>query len=54
MRKSLFMTAIVVLAMVAMPAKAQKSRILEDGGSGPYKAIMMEEGTLTTHTIFRP
>ena len=36
------------------PARAQKSRIVEEGGSGPYKAVMMEEASLPTHTIFRP
>ena len=29
--------------------QAQNSRIVEEGGSGSYKAIMMEEPTLTTH-----
>ena len=36
------------------PARAQKSRIVEEGGSGPFKAIMMEEASLPTHTLFRP
>ena len=36
------------------PAQTQKSRIVEEGGSGPYKAIMMEEASLPTHTFFRP
>ena len=54
MRKNLFFAAVAALALVAVPAKAQNSRIVEEGGSGPYKAIMMEEATLTTHTIFRP
>ena len=54
MRKNLIVSAIAMIAMVAVPAKAQNSRIVEEGGSGPYKAIMMEEPTLTTHTIFRP
>ena len=54
MKKYLFMAAAAVLALVAMPVKAQNSRIVEEGGSGPYKAIMMEEATLATHTIFRP
>ena len=54
MRKILFMAAAAVLALVAVPVQAQNSRIVEEGGSGPYKAIMMEEATLTTHTIFRP
>ena len=48
------MATVAVLAMLAVSARAQNSRILENGGSGPYKAIMMEEATLTTHTIFRP
>jgi len=30
------------------------SRIVEDGGSGPYSALMVTDSTLTTHTIFRP
>ena len=54
MRKDLFFAASAIMAMVAMPIQAQNSRIVEEGGSGPYKAIMMEESSLTTHTIFRP
>lgn len=30
------------------------SRIVEDGGTGMYKAIMLSEESLPTHTIFRP
>ncbi len=30
------------------------SRIIEDGGTGPFKAIMVSESSLSTHTIFRP
>jgi len=30
------------------------SRIVEDGGTGPYKALMVSDSTLATHTIFRP
>ena len=36
------------------PGQAPKARIVEEGGSGPYKAVMMEEASLATHTIFRP
>ena len=54
MRKNLFFAALAAMAMVAVPMQAQNSRIVEEGGSGPYKAIMMEEASLTTHTIFRP
>ena len=54
MKKDLLFAAAAVMALVSMPVQAQNSRIVEDGGSGPYKAIMMEEASLTTHTIFRP
>ena len=30
------------------------SRIVEEGGTGPYKAIMKEEVTLEAHTVFVP
>jgi hypothetical protein len=30
------------------------SRQVEDGGTGPYKAIMLSDNSLPTHTIFRP
>lgn len=36
------------------PAKLQVSRVVEDGGTGAYKAIMYTDTGLTTHTIFRP
>lgn len=36
--------------MVAQP----KSRILEEGGTGPYKAIMTEVEGLAEHTVFMP
>lgn len=32
----------------------QKSRRIEDGGTGPYKALMISEESLPTHTVFRP
>ena len=54
MKKDLFFAVAAVMAFAFMPAQAQNSRIVEEGGTGPYKAIMMEEATLTTHTIFRP
>ncbi len=30
------------------------SRVIEDGGTGPYKAIALQEASLATHTVFRP
>lgn len=30
------------------------SRVVEDGGTGPYSAIMTTYGSLVTHTVFHP
>lgn len=35
-------------------ARGPKSRIVEDGGTGPFKAIMKEEASLSEHTVFVP
>lgn len=39
-----------------MPLSAQEaaSRIIEDGGTGKYPAVMMTDASLPTHTLFRP
>ena len=31
-----------------------KQRVVEDGGTGPYKAVMKQEPTLWAHTVFVP
>lgn len=36
------------------PAARPTSRVVEDGGTGAYSAIMLSESTLPTHTVFRP
>jgi predicted esterase len=36
------------------PANETVSRTVEDGGTGPYKSILVGDSTLATHTIFRP
>lgn len=49
--------AVVLLAAVGMsmtPDDQQKSRLVEEGGTGPYKAIMKDEATLKAHTVFVP
>lgn len=40
----------------AAPAASTEtaSRTVEDGGTGPYKALMASDKTLATHTVFRP
>src|SRR5690554_4742513 len=43
--------------LTAQPANhsgIQATRVVKDGGSGAYKAIMYTDGSLQTHTIFRP
>lgn len=30
------------------------SRVIEDGGTGPFKAVMASDRTFATHTVFRP
>ena len=37
-----------------MEALPKDSRVVEDGGTGKYSAVMCSEKTLPTHTIFRP
>lgn len=34
--------------------KETTSTVIEDGGTGPYSAVMVSDGSLATHTIFRP
>ena len=43
-------------ALVFFQANAQEvaQRVVEDGGTGDYKAIMISEPSLSTHTVFRP
>ena len=51
-------TILTVIAIVAgclsLMAQEVKSLIVEDGGTGPCKAIMKEEATLPAHTVFVP
>jgi hypothetical protein len=64
MKQIKFITTVSFLALSALgPLKAQTSqvpsirpvsRLIEDGGTGQYKAIMSSEATLPTHTVFRP
>ncbi|WP_346860599.1 hypothetical protein [uncultured Draconibacterium sp.] len=47
---------VVLAAVFAIQLTAQESasRVVEDGGTGEYKAIMISEPSLATHTVFRP
>ena len=51
--------AVLVLAgifafLIAVPTFSQEKRLVEDGGTGSFKAIMITEPSLLTHTVFRP
>jgi len=41
-------------AQESASAVQPSSRIVEDGGTGPYPALMISEATLPSHTVFRP
>lgn len=56
MKKSIFKAAALAffVSMQTLSAQDVTSRIVEDGGTGKYSAIMMTEASLPTHTVFRP
>ena len=44
----------VMFSISALFSQQTKSRIIENGGTGKYSAIMLSDTLLPTHTIFRP
>ena len=60
MRKTLLILAAGAMALLQAcggkaPAETySEKKVVEDGGTGPYKAIMVTEPSLDAHTIFRP
>ena len=55
MKTSRFILLALALSITVGTLKAQVSaRVVEDGGTGKYSALMTTEATLPTHTIFRP
>ena len=44
----------VMFSISALFSQQTKSRIIENGGTGKYSAIMLSDASLPTHTIFRP
>ena len=58
--RRLFRTAMTVVGLMTFSfismsfTTEEKSRIVEEGGTGPYKAIMKEEASLQAHTVFVP
>ena len=55
MKRTILTTLTLCLAIVVAQAQSEmKSRIVEDGGTGPYKAVMTEVNSLQAHTVFVP
>lgn len=56
--RKLFARAFIVFLLTILTnqiyAQEVASRVVEDGGTGPYSAVMISENSLSTHTIFRP
>lgn len=60
--KEMFQSALAAICLMAFSLTSMSFttedapglRIVEDGGTGPYKAIMKEEASLKAHTIFVP
>jgi hypothetical protein len=56
MKKLFYILLVSVLLLPLIPSSAQESnsRVVENGGTGKYSAIMMSDPSLPTHTIFLP
>lgn len=56
MIRNLFYVWAVLLAMTGICAEAQtvETSFVEDGGSGPYKAVRVHEAQLDDFTLYRP
>ena len=59
MKKTTLILAAAALVLAACAPKevapvASQSRVVEEGGTGPYKVLMLEDPSLAAHTIFAP
>jgi len=59
MKKTILILTMSAVCFLSVPHASfsqdkPTSRIVEDGGTGPFSAIMISEKTLPTHTVFRP
>ena len=57
LRRAMVTAAMVAFCLTGMCFTADDtpaSRVVEEGGTGPYKAIMKEDPTLKAHTLFVP
>lgn len=54
MRKILFVFLTVSLTAVVSFGQVEKFKVIDNGGSGPYKAIAASEETLPDYVVYRP
>ena len=54
MKKLVLSFLLCGMGMLVNAQEAPKSRIIEDGGTGPYKVVMTEVPGLAEHTVFTP
>ncbi len=57
MKQNFYALLMLIFSLFLSTSNAQqiaRVRVVEDGGTGTYKAIMYTDSTFATHTIFRP
>jgi hypothetical protein len=56
MKKAIYIVLVVVAFLSTKTSLAQEvaSRVVEDGGTGKFSAVMTTQSSLPTHTVFRP
>ena len=53
-KKLIVLAAALTAAAVACFAQTEKTQVIEEGGTGPWKAVAVGDAGLPTHTIYRP
>ena len=54
MKKLLALATAMFVAGAFCFAQTEKTQVIEDGGTGPWKSVAVADKTLPTHTIYRP
>lgn len=54
MLKNILLAGALMISVLALPAKTVSTKTIEDGGTGPYKAVMTVEEDLPGFAIYRP
>ena len=52
--KKLFLTLVAGLCCSSLSAQFVKSKTVEEGGTGPFKAIAVQDAALPDFVIYRP